>query len=117
MSNRARRNFRDEGREEWRWWRRSTRGTERERERKREREKEIVGLWGTRGHLSVNGFCNWESVKLPNRPVHLLALLDELNQPLPLPSPPVRCNATPLVPPIQTARQLSAERGWRRARA
>lgn len=49
-------------------------------QREREREREIVGLWGTRGHLSVNGFCNWESVKLPNRPVHLLALLDELNQ-------------------------------------
>lgn len=40
-----------------------------------------VGLWETRGHLSVNGFCNWESVKLPNRPVHLLTLLNELDQP------------------------------------
>lgn len=40
-----------------------------------------VGLWGTREHLSVNGFCNWESVKLPNRLVHLLTLLNELDQP------------------------------------
>lgn len=67
----------------------------------RKREREIVGLWGTRGHLSVNGFCNWESVKLPNRPVHLLALLDELNQP-----PRVATPRHPLPPPIQTAPEL-----------
>lgn len=54
----------------------------------------VAGLWGSRGHLSVNGFCNWESVKLPNRPVHLLALLDELGQPPRAAAPP----APPLLP-------------------
>lgn len=57
----------------------------------------VVGLWGTREHLSVNGFCNWESVKLPNHPVHLLALLDELIRRIPTP----RHLSPPLPPPLQ----------------
>lgn len=46
----------------------------------------VAGLWGTREHLSVNGFCNWESVKLPNHPVRLLPLLDELIRRVRVPS-------------------------------
>jgi hypothetical protein len=66
-SGRARRHFR-RGNRGWRQW------------PPRVDEGGFAGLWGTRGHLSVNGFCNWESVKLPNRPVHLVALLAEPDQ-------------------------------------
>lgn len=55
----------------------------------------VAGLWGTQEHLSVNGFCNWESVKLPNHPMHLLPFLDELIRCIPdTPANPFNCPPT-----------------------